>query len=115
MEKIMAKFPTYEEMGKKVAEKALDEFLYDGRSIREWMHIIASEDAISRQAVLNILKDKWNMFSDANDAMQESIDTIEALQVVGVNKNEEGGIPIYKYCPNCGTKMVDPQESENKE
>lgn len=184
----MAKFPTYEEMGKKVAEKALDEFLYDGRSIREWMHIIASEDAISRQAVLNILKDKWNMFSDANDAMQESIDTIEALQpvklqepcedaidrkealyligdydlsmgqvvkgihalppvtpkpktghwewvqydydsnignwhcseckniaVVGVKKNEEGGIPIYKYCPNCGAKMVDPQESENKE
>jgi hypothetical protein len=37
------------------------------------------EDAISRQAVLDILKDKWNMFSDANDAMQESIDTIEAL------------------------------------
>ena len=48
----MAEFPTYEEMGKKVAEKALDEFLYDGKSIREWMQIIASEDAISRQAVL---------------------------------------------------------------
>lgn len=48
----MAEFPTYEEMGKKVAEKALDEFLYDDKSIREWMQIIASEDAISRQAVL---------------------------------------------------------------
>ncbi len=40
------------------------------------------EDAISRQAVLEVLKDKWNMFSDANDAMQESIDTIEALSNV---------------------------------
>lgn len=39
-------------------------------------------DAISRQAVLDILKEKWNMFSDANDAIQESIDTIEALQPV---------------------------------
>lgn len=48
----MAKFPTYEDMSKKVAEKALDEFLYDGKSIREWMQIIASEDAISRQEVL---------------------------------------------------------------
>lgn len=48
----MAEFPTYEEMGKEVAEKALDEFLYDDKSIREWMQIIASEDAISRQAVL---------------------------------------------------------------
>ena len=47
----MAEFPTYEDMGKKVAEKALDEFLYDEKSIREWMQIIASEDAISRQAV----------------------------------------------------------------
>ncbi len=36
-------------------------------------------DLISRQTVLDVLKDKWNMFSDANDAMQESIDTIEAL------------------------------------
>ena len=40
------------------------------------------EDAISRQEVLDILKDKWNMFSDANDAMQESIDTIEAVKSV---------------------------------
>ena len=40
------------------------------------------EDCISRQAVLDILKDKWNMFSDANDAMQESIDTIEAISPV---------------------------------
>ena len=57
----MAKFPTYEEMGKKVAEKALDEFLYDGRSIREWMQIIASEDCISRQEVLDALdKSKYS-------------------------------------------------------
>jgi len=29
-----------------------------------------------------------------------------------VNKNDEGGIPIYKYCPNCGCRMFEPQESE---
>ena len=34
------------------------------------------------------------------------------IAVVGVKKNEEGGIPIYKYCPNCGAKMIEPQESE---
>ena len=32
-----------------------------------------------------------------------------------VGKNEKGGIPFYKYCPQCGAKMVDPQESEDKE
>lgn len=59
----MTEFPTYEEMGKKVAEKALDEFLYDGKSIREWMQIIASEDAISRQEVL----EQINCWIDSGD------------------------------------------------
>jgi len=51
----MAEFPTYEEMAKNVAEKALDDFLYNGKSIREWMQIIASEDCISRQATVERL------------------------------------------------------------
>lgn len=32
-----------------------------------------------------------------------------------VNKEEKGGIPLYKYCPQCGTKMVELQKSEGKE
>lgn len=31
-----------------------------------------------------------------------------------VDKNEKGGIPWYKYCPQCGAKMVEPQERRNK-
>ena len=31
-----------------------------------------------------------------------------------VYKNEKAGIPLYKYCPQCGAKMVEPQESEDK-
>lgn len=48
------------------------------------------EDAISRQEVLDVLKDKWNMFSDANDAMQESINAIKALQPVTLKPKERG-------------------------
>ena len=29
-----------------------------------------------------------------------------------VGKEEKGGIPLYKYCPQCGAKMVEPQEGE---
>lgn len=82
-------------------------------------------DAISRQAVLDILKEKWNKFSDANDAMQESIDTIEALKPVTPQPKRGRWIEHFdesgkwyecdqchtdwggsvNYCPNCGTKM----------
>lgn len=63
----MTKFSTYEEMGKKVAEKALDEFLYNGKSIREWMQIITSEDAVSRQAVDELSKELVHTTKDKAD------------------------------------------------
>ena len=34
------KFPTYEEMAKDVAQKAMDDFLFNGKSIREWAKLI---------------------------------------------------------------------------
>lgn len=52
MADINIKFPTMDEFAKEVAEKALDEFLYDGKSIREWIQIITSEDVISRQYLI---------------------------------------------------------------
>lgn len=37
----MAKLPTYEEMSKKVAEEALDGYIYKGKTLREWIAILA--------------------------------------------------------------------------
>lgn len=37
----MAEFPTYEEMGKKIAEEALDGYIYKGKTLREWVDILA--------------------------------------------------------------------------
>lgn len=36
----MAKFPTYEEMGKKIAEEALGGYIYKGKTLREWIDIL---------------------------------------------------------------------------
>ncbi len=36
----------------------------------------------------------------------------KSVAVVCVRKEEKGGIPFYKYCPQCGAKMIEPQESE---
>ena len=98
------------------------------RQLVEWLEQLRKqepcEDAISRQTVIDVLKDTWNMFSDANDAIQESIDTIEALLSVTPQRpkgkwidmgegfspyecSKCGGVEFKKskYCPNCGAKM----------
>lgn len=31
------------------------------------------------------------------------------------DKKSKGDIPLYKYCPQCGCRMVEPQESEVSE
>lgn len=53
MEKI--NFPTEKEFVEKIAEKALDEFLYKGKTLREWIKIFVKqepcEDAVSRKDV----------------------------------------------------------------
>lgn len=38
----MAKFPTMEEFAKEAAERALDDFEYKGKTIREWAELILS-------------------------------------------------------------------------
>ena len=42
----MAKFPTMEEFAKKSAELALDEFEYEGKTIREWTELILSGNLV---------------------------------------------------------------------
>lgn len=95
----MAEFPTYEEIAKKVAEKALDEFLYNGKSIREWMQIIASEDAISRQAVLDTISESnaisfYEAQEDSKECYYEIRQVVEKMPPVTPQSN-------IGYCKDC--------------
>ena len=38
------KFPIIEEMAKKVTEKALDEYVYEGKTIRQWIEVLKDYD-----------------------------------------------------------------------
>ena len=71
----MAEFPKYEEMAKNIAEKALDDFLYNGKSIREWIQIIASEDCISREEVCDYIAEFVN-HEYATDREREMVEHI---------------------------------------
>ena len=41
---MMAKFPTIEEFAKSVADKVLDDYEYEGKTIREWVELILKDE-----------------------------------------------------------------------
>lgn len=87
-----AKFPTYEQIAKDVAEKALDEFLYDGKTLREWIGIITDRKAKTGRWVEVI--DEINSFGSKTWHHECSI-----------CGNTDSGWGEYKYCPHCGARM----------
>ena len=54
----MARFPTIEEFAKETAEKALDDFEYQGKTIREWAIQIVNGDIVPVVRCKNCKK--WN-------------------------------------------------------
>ena len=94
------------------------------------------EDAISRQAVLDVTWEEPS-YTDALNVLTEVRDKVKALPPVNPQKPKTGhwipshipesildecsecgfscGAFTFNYCPNCGAKMVEPQESEDKE
>jgi hypothetical protein len=90
-------------------------------------------DVVSRQAVIDLMMQKWGENFSGDDAMQESIDAIRVMpstpqepktghwitrpHIYGVTYCSECDFELKidntNYCPNCGAKMVEPQESED--
>lgn len=79
----MAKFPTIEEMAQNVAEKALDEYEYKGKTLREWVEIIAASELGTNLAEVG---------TDATDInVGELISRQAAIDAIGEKSDE-----IYK-------------------
>lgn len=76
----MAKFPTYEEMAKKVAEEALDGYIYKGKTLREWVDILAQtqwipvETALPEEGVSVLVYAERNAYGDNGKYRKKVID-----------------------------------------
>ena len=66
----MAKLPEIEEFAKKVSDLALDEFEYEGKTIREWAELILNGNLIEVvrcKDCKNRYEDSWCDYVDDND------------------------------------------------
>ncbi len=97
-------FPTEEEFAKNIAEKALNEYLIDGKTLREWIEIIIEYDSIEAEA--SKLKETYNKgYKDGQYALAEHIELCkeeQALEPIGnsVNPQEKTGwIPVSERLP----------------
>ena len=126
------KFPTYEEMAQNVAEKALDEYEYKGKTLREWVEIIAAfelstnlaevgTDAISRRAAIDALYsvDEYNSRSVKAIKQLPPIQPKRGRWIDGYCSECGAHAPFWamastyhksNFCPNCGVDMRGEQE-----
>lgn len=100
----MAEFPTYEQMAKNVAEKALDEYLYDGKSIREWIKIIAEQEPkwipMTTRPMTEEEREHYREWSDFDEAMIFDCELPEDGQEVLVSYG--GYVCVDTFCKDDG-------------
>ena len=92
------KFPSIEEMAKDVAEKAFDEYEYQGKTIRQWVEILKDYDdkRDTLQRVVERLEEQaeecrkyWQEFDD-EDSFGGMNAYCDAVKIV----KEEGGLNV---------------------
>lgn len=101
------KFPTMDEFAKGVAEKALDEIEYNGKTIRQWIEIIASNDGdtISRKAAIEAVRKLcdecdnggWCGECRIDHPDKDAIDVLEGLPPIQPNKDKVSNLLYHIY------------------
>ena len=110
---VMAIFPTIKEMSEEVATRVLDEYIYKGKTLREWIEaLVQSEkaleaepcaDAISRQAVwVKITSGAYPGESTEQfiDRISKEVDTMPSVTP------KQKWIPVSEELPEQGQEVI---------
>ena len=92
------KFPTVEEMAQNVAEKALDEWEYKGKTLRQWVKIILATDInVATKLSTNLAEVGTNCseFPNNSDAISRQA-AIDALATMYCKSDEDGYVWIIR-------------------
>lgn len=94
-------FPTEDESAKRIAAKALNEYVYRGNTLKEWVEIIASEELtpVRHGKWENLYKEMGSILIDAPILKCSVCKKKSAFKLFGSKMTEA------KYCPNCGALM----------
>lgn len=79
------KFPTITEIAKEVAEKALDEYVYEGKTIRQWVEILKDYDdkQSTLQDIVERLEERKNRPPELEYRHLNFEEAIEIVKEVG--------------------------------
>ena len=117
-------FPTIDKFAKDVAEKVLDEFIYEGKTIREWVELLAKqqpcEDCISRQALIEKATSWDKHFADSERCVSltdiQNAPSVTPQPKIGrwIKKDGFDGDEYYD-CSECGESfcLIDGTPTDN--
>lgn len=90
------RFPTVEEMAKEVAEKALDEYVYEGKTIRQWVEVLKDYDdkKSTMERIVERLEEKRTEYEKISE--QKYFDMPQACYYKGYEEGFKGAIKICK-------------------
>jgi len=91
------KIPTCEETAKEIAEKALDEYLINGKSIREWISILADGEYIKKEDVLSELN-KWE-WQELYLPIHFKENIIDMLPTYSIPNSAENKVTAWREMP----------------
>ena len=80
------KFPTVEEMAKDVAKKAMDEYIYEGKTIRQWVEVLKDYD--DKKTIVERILERLEETESYSCSPQFSKAIERAIEIV----KEEGGL-----------------------